>query len=80
MQFKNEQAKDLMKFNFQFFSSEKKKAFGRLDNEDSFPKTEISLQDIKISGQKKKKKEEILAQEKIIIKSDLNGRFKRKRA
>ncbi|MFX1375275.1 MAG: hypothetical protein ACFFA0_05640 [Promethearchaeota archaeon] len=67
MQFKNQQAKKLMKFDFQFFSNDKKRAFGRLDNGEHFPTTTITLQDIKSSSQKKKKKEEIIAQEKIII-------------
>jgi hypothetical protein len=67
MQFKNQQAKDLMNFDFQFFSTEKKKTFGRLRSRDSFPRTKINLQDIKTSKQKRKTKDEILAQEVIII-------------
>jgi len=67
MQFKNEQAKDLMEFNFNLFSNEKKKTFGRLNSGDLFPKTTINLHDIKIIEQKKEKKENIIAQDTIII-------------
>jgi len=67
MQFKNQQAKDLMDFNFNFFSNEKKKSFGRLKSGDTFPKTTINLQDIKIIKQKKERKEEIIAQDTIFI-------------
>lgn len=65
--FKNQQAKDLMEFNFDFFSNEKKKTFGRLNSGETFPKTTINLQDIKITKQKKEKLEEIIAQNTIII-------------
>jgi hypothetical protein len=67
MQFKNQQAKELMNFDFQFFSNEKKKTFGRLHSDENFPKTTINLQDIKIATHKKKKKEDIIAQEVIVI-------------
>ena len=67
MQFKNQQAKDLMKFNFNLFSKEKKKSFGRLDSGKMFPKTKINLQDIEIKKDKKEKKENIIAQDTIII-------------
>ncbi|MFX1593812.1 MAG: hypothetical protein ACFFCL_14050 [Promethearchaeota archaeon] len=67
MQFKNQQAKDLMEFNFNLFSNEKKKAFGRLDTGELFPKTTINLQDIEIIKQKKEKKENIVSKDIIII-------------
>jgi hypothetical protein len=67
MQFKNQQAKKLMKFDFKFFSEEKKKTFGRLNSGKNFPKTTINLQDIKIINQKHKSKEDILAQKTITI-------------
>ena len=67
MQFKNQQAKDLMKFNFKLFSNEKKKSFGRLNSGEEFPKTTIHLQDITIVGQKKKMKENIIEEDTIII-------------
>ncbi len=67
MQFKNQQAKKLMKFDFKLFSNEKKKNFGRLSSGINFPKTTINLQDIKISNQKSKNKEEILAYDTITI-------------
>lgn len=67
MQFKNQQAKDLMKFNFNLFSNDKKKTFGRLKSGDLFPETTINLQDIKIIKEKKEKKENIIAQDTIII-------------
>ena len=67
MQFKNQQAKDLMEFNFNYFSNEKKKTFGRLKSRNTFPKTTIHLQDIKIIKQKKERQEEIIAQDTIII-------------
>ena len=67
MQFKNQNAKELMKFDFKFFSNEKKKTFGRLKSSKTFPKTTINLQDIKISEEKKKMKETIIAQDTIII-------------
>ncbi|MFX1320234.1 MAG: hypothetical protein ACFFAQ_01190 [Promethearchaeota archaeon] len=67
MQFKNQEAKNLMDFNFKLFSNEKKKTFGRLNCGEYFPKTTINLQDIKISGAKDKKKEDIIAQDIIII-------------
>jgi hypothetical protein len=67
MRFRNQQAKDLMKFDFDFFSREKKKSFGRLNSGNAFPKTKIDLQDIKISKRKSKKKEDIIAHETIII-------------
>ncbi|MFX1278971.1 MAG: hypothetical protein ACFFA3_06100 [Promethearchaeota archaeon] len=65
MQFRNQQAKELMKFDFNFFSSEKKKTFGRLQSNETFPKTTINLQDLK--KHKRKKKEDIIAHEVIII-------------
>ncbi len=67
MQFKNQQAKDLMKFNFNLFSNDKKKTFGRLKSGDMFPETTINLQDIKIIKEKKEEKENIIAQDTIII-------------
>ncbi|MHA2182738.1 MAG: hypothetical protein ACXAAH_15060, partial [Promethearchaeota archaeon] len=67
MQFKNQQAKELMKFDFGFFSNEKKKTFGRLSSGENFPKTIINLQDIKILNLKHKSKENILAQNTIRI-------------
>ena len=56
-----------MEFNFNFFSNEKKKTFGRLNSGETFPKTIINLQDIKIIKQKKEEREEIIAQDTIII-------------
>lgn len=67
MQFKNQEAKNLMNFNFKLFSNEKKKTFSRLICGDLFPKTTINLQDIKISGEKDKNKEDIIAQDIITI-------------
>jgi len=67
LQFKNQQAKELMKFDFRFFSNEKKKTFGRLNSGESFPKTTINLQDVKTFEQKRKKKEDIIAHDTIII-------------
>jgi hypothetical protein len=67
MQFKNQQAKELMNFNFPLFSNEKKKAFGRLESGENFPKTTINLQNIKTTKQKRKMKENIIAQDIIII-------------
>ena len=67
MQFKNQQAKELMKFNFKYFSDEKKKSFGRLESGDMFPKTTINLQDIETKRDKKEMKENIIAQDTIII-------------
>jgi len=67
MQFKNQQAKELMEFNFKYFSNEKKKSFGRLDSGEMFPKTTINLQDVEIRRDKKEKKENIIAQDIIII-------------
>lgn len=71
MQFKDQQAKDLMQFNFKLFSSEKKKSFGRLNGGKIFPRTTINLQDIKITGQKKEKKENIIGKDTIIIRTGL---------
>ena len=67
MQFRNQQAKDLMDFNFDLFSNGKKKTFGRLDSGEIFPKTTINLQDIEIIKDKKEKKEKIIAQNTITI-------------
>lgn len=66
MQFKNDKAKELMKFNFHSFSKEKKKTFGRLDRGESFSKTIINLQDLKM-GKGKSNKGEILNQSTIVI-------------
>ena len=54
-------------FDFRFFSNEKKKTFERLNSGESFPKTTINLQDVKTSEQKRKKKEDIIAHDTIII-------------
>ncbi len=67
MQFKNQQAKDLMEFNFNLFSNDKKKTFGRLHSGEMFPKTTINLQDVEIMKVKNEKKEKIIAQDTIII-------------
>jgi hypothetical protein len=67
MQFKNQQAKDLMEFNFKLFSNDKKNTFGRLDSGESFPKTTIKLQNVEIMKDKNKQKEKIIAQDTIII-------------
>ena len=66
LQFKNSKAKDLMKFNFNHFSKEKKMTFGRLDRGESFSKTTINLQDLKM-GKGRKNKGEILNQSTIVI-------------
>jgi len=66
MQFKNDRAKELMKFNFNSFSKEKKISLGRLDRGESFSKTIINLQDLK-KGKGKGSKEEILNQSTIVI-------------
>ncbi|MFW9971235.1 MAG: hypothetical protein ACFFDF_13665 [Candidatus Odinarchaeota archaeon] len=67
MQFKNKQAKELMRFDFKLFSNEKKKSFGRLDSGEMFPKTTINLQDIEIFNDTKERKENLIAQDIIII-------------
>jgi len=67
MQFKNQRAKNLMQFDFILFSNEKKKTFGRLNSGKIFPKTTINLQDIKTTKLKKKTREEVIAQDTIII-------------
>ncbi len=64
MQFKNQQAKDLMNFKFKLFSKGKKKAFGRLISGERFPKTTINLQDVEFAEEKKEK---IVAQDTIVI-------------
>jgi len=65
-QFKNQKAKDLMKFDFSLFSSKKQKTFARLNRGDSFSETTINLQDIKIDKETKKEGE-IINQSTIII-------------
>jgi hypothetical protein len=65
-QIKNQKAKDLMKFDFNLFSSEKQKTFARLNRGESFSKTTINLQDIKID-KGTKKEGEIINQSTIII-------------
>jgi hypothetical protein len=65
-QFKNERAKDLIKFNFKFFSKEKEKTFGRLDRGKSFSKTIINLQNLKLDN-KTGSQGEILNQSTIIV-------------
>ena len=67
MQFKNQNAKELMKFNFQLFSNQKKKTFGRLESDELFPKTQIHLQDIKVVKEKRKTKESIISQDIILV-------------
>ncbi|MFX1377954.1 MAG: hypothetical protein ACFFA4_02575 [Promethearchaeota archaeon] len=67
MQFKNKQAKDLMEFNFKLYSNEKRKTFERIKSGENFPRTTINLQDIEIITDKKERKENILAQDIIII-------------
>jgi len=66
MQFRNEQAKNLMNFDFKFFSNEKRKSFGRLNRGDSFTKTKICLQDVK-EFKKRKEKDNIIAEDIIEI-------------
>jgi len=66
MQFKNEQAKNLMNFDFQLFSKEKQNSFGRLDRGSKFSKTLINLQNI-VPSKKKKVSGQILGQVKIEI-------------
>ena len=65
-QFKNQKAKNLMKFDFNLFSTEKQKAFGRLNRGESFSETTINLQDIKIDKETKKEGE-LINQSTIII-------------
>jgi hypothetical protein len=60
-QFKNEKAKDLMGFDFKFFSEEKEKSFGRLDRGEGFSKTTINLHDLKMDD------ETIVNQSTIIV-------------
>lgn len=67
MQFKNQQAKNLMEFNFKLFSNGKKKSFGRLNSGEKFPKTTINLQDIEFMKGKKEIKQNIIAEDTIII-------------
>ncbi len=67
MQFENQQAKALMQFNFKLFSNYKKKAFGRLNSGEMFPKTTINLQDIEIMKGDKDRKKNLIAQDTIII-------------
>ena len=64
MQFKNQQAKEIMNFKFEIFSNDKKKAFGRLNSGEIFPKTTINLQDVELVEEKTEK---IIAQDTIII-------------
>ncbi|MFW9947641.1 MAG: hypothetical protein ACFFDX_12525 [Candidatus Odinarchaeota archaeon] len=64
MQFKNQQAKEIMNFKFEIFSNDKKKAFARLDSGEIFPKTTINLQDIEFVEEKKEK---VVAHDTIII-------------
>lgn len=66
MQFKNKKAKDLMEFDFNLFTKDKEKSFGRLNRGESFSKTTINLQDVKM-GKKTKSKGEILNQSTIVI-------------
>ena len=65
-QFKNQKAKNLMKFDFNLFSSEKQKSFGRLNRGISFSETTINFQDITINKETRKK-EELINQSRIII-------------
>ncbi|TFF63687.1 MAG: hypothetical protein EU521_00680 [Promethearchaeota archaeon] len=53
MKFKNQKAKKLMNFDFDLFSTSKKKAFNRLDRGNKFTETIIRLQDIKSNKEKK---------------------------
>lgn len=55
-QFKNNRAKDLMKFDFNLFSKEKEKTFGRLDRGKNFSKTTINLQNLEIDEKTGSKK------------------------
>ena len=66
-QLDDQQAKEIMNFKFNLFSNDKKKAFGRLNSGEMFPKTTINLQDVEIMKDKKEKKEKIIAQDTIII-------------
>ena len=65
-QFKNQKAKSLMNFDFNLFSSEKEKTFGRLNRGKNFSETTINLQDIKIDDEHQKKGE-VINQSTIII-------------
>jgi len=65
-QFKNQKAKNLMNFDFNLFSTEKQKAFGRLNRGKNFSETTINLQDIKIDKETKKEGE-LINQSTIII-------------
>ncbi|MFW9824729.1 MAG: hypothetical protein ACFFE4_17435 [Candidatus Thorarchaeota archaeon] len=67
LQFKNQQAKELMNFDFQFYSREKQNTFGRLNRGEYFPKTTINLQDIETLTKKHKSKEKIISQDVITI-------------
>jgi hypothetical protein len=66
MQFKNEQAKNLMNFDFQLFSKEKQDSLGRLDRGSKFSKTLINFQNI-VPSKKKKVSGQILDEVKIEI-------------
>ena len=66
MKFKNKKAKDLMKFNFDFFSMEKKKTFGRLEKGETISDITILMQDIELK-KSKERKEEVINEAKIII-------------
>jgi len=66
MQFKNKKAKDLMNFDFNLFSKEKEKTFGRLNRGESFSKTTINLQDLHFD-KKTKGRGEIINQSTIVI-------------
>jgi hypothetical protein len=65
-QFKNQKAKNLMNFDFNLFSSEKEKTFGRLNRGKNFSETTIKFQDIKIDDEHQKK-DEVINQSTIII-------------
>ena len=66
MQFRNENAKKLMNFDFDTFSNCKKNSFGRLTRGSNFTKTLINLQDIK-SHEKSDLKDQILSEVNIEI-------------
>ena len=66
MQFRNENAKKLMNFDFNIFSKVKKDTFGRLSRGSNFSKTLINLQDIKPMN-KSTTGDQILSEVKIEI-------------
>ncbi|MBD3194920.1 MAG: hypothetical protein GF317_07700 [Candidatus Lokiarchaeota archaeon] len=64
MQFKNQEAKKLMNFNFKIFANSKSEALKRIDHQDNFRETTVKLQDIIVD---EKKKHKVIAEDIISI-------------